>query len=153
MSITAIGLFCLPGFFFLAYLVFSYTVITRDQVAANLMRMTIGFSALAWLLAIYYGLLYIGRMCAFMGRSIDSRKPAALGWFIIGGYLARIIGTIAILVILVVFAIIGLIPLIIVMGLIAFNWWVCYFVVTSLFELIEVIVNLRKEIDKYILYG
>ena len=29
---TAIGLFCLPGFFFLAYVVFRYTVITRDPV-------------------------------------------------------------------------------------------------------------------------
>lgn len=150
ISQMALGFFALPALFFIFFLIFKYTLITRDLVAANLLNMVLGFSALSWLIALYCGLVYIGRIAGFMGRHMDARKPQALGWFIIGGYLARIIGGVAIVIMLILAAMTGLMPLLIILGIIAFNWWAFYFVITSLLELIEVLVNTRKDIDTYI---
>jgi hypothetical protein len=147
VCITALLMFLGPVLLYLIYFFFANVVIDRASVSDRMLSLFHGFAFVSLMMALYCGLIYLGKIAGYMNMTMEKHKPQALGGFVVGG-------TMLLTICLVTTAIspadisIWILYIAAVLALA-----VDYFVITAVRDLIKTLTTIRAGIDDYIKYS
>ncbi len=94
ISIVAMILFFTPVLLLVFYFILTAIAKPREEVAQKLFLLILGIAFICAMIALFCSIVSIGGIAAYLNLTSEKNKPSALGWFILGGFMARLVGAI-----------------------------------------------------------